>query len=64
MSDEIRVGQVWESRDHRDSGRTVTVEEIDPSRTFAWIRSVRLSRIRVENLQRYYRLHSDAGTDR
>jgi hypothetical protein len=59
MEQEIRVDQVWESRDPREPGRTVTVEEVNES--FAVVRSVRRSRLRVENLRRYYRLRKDAS---
>jgi hypothetical protein len=60
MSAEVRdiaVGQVWRSRDKRDNGRTVTVEEWDGVRYgFVTVRSVRKSRIRALNLIKQYDL--------
>lgn len=52
----IKVGQRWRSKDRRDNGRTVTVERVNE--TFAYVRSVSRSRIRVENLRRLYELVS------
>lgn len=50
----VRVGQVWASRDRRDAGRRVTVEHVDHS--FATVRSVRRSRMRIATLTSRYRL--------
>lgn len=52
----VRVGQVWASRDRRDAGRRVTVEQLDE--TFVWVRSVRRSRMRRGTLTGRYRLVS------
>jgi hypothetical protein len=65
MSDvrDIEVGQVWRSRDKRDNGRTVTVEEWDGVRYgFVTVRSVRRSQIRALNFVRQYDLVT-AATD-
>lgn len=53
----VRVGQVWEDRDSRGPARHVTVETCDEH--FAWVRWVKLSRIRVHTLQTRYRLITD-----
>ena len=50
----IRVGQVWASRDRRDAGRRVRVEEVGPS--FVCVRGVRRSRMRRTTLTERYRL--------
>lgn len=57
MNEPIRVGQVWESRDHRETGRRVTVEQVGGCGVT--VRSVRRSSLRHETLRRYYRLVQD-----
>ena len=54
---DVKVGQVWASRDRRDAGRRVTVEEI--TLDYVHVRSVRRSRIRPELFVRTYALVQD-----
>lgn len=60
---EIRVGQVWESRDPRDDGMQVTVLSIDGDVTwgngFVTVQRLRKSDMRASTLRRYYRLVKD-----
>lgn len=50
---EVAVGQVWRSRDKRDGGKTVTVEELCVH-GYVVVRSMRKSRIlRNYFVQRY-----------
>jgi hypothetical protein len=59
---DIEVGQKWRSRDRRDNGRTVVVEEWDGIRYgFVVVRSVRRSRIRALNFVRQYDLVDHAA---
>ena len=50
----VRVGQVWASRDRRDGGRRVVVEEVGTA--FVCVRGVRRSRMRRATLTERYRL--------
>ena len=45
-------GQVWESRDPRDEGRTVLVERVG---AFVYVKGNRRSTIRLDNFRRLYR---------
>lgn len=50
---EIQVGDTWRSKDKRDAGRTVKVEEVEGD--FIYVRSVRRSRVRrAVFLKTYY----------
>lgn len=53
----IEPGQKWRSKDPRDHGRTVTVEQgtTDPA-GFVVVRSVRLSTLRARTLIQRYEL--------
>ena len=61
----IEVGQRWRSRDRRDNGRTVTIEQVDESvnqpgnNGFVVVRRVRKSTLRANTLHRRYELVSE-----
>lgn len=60
MSADVKVGQVWRSRDRRGHGKTVTVEEVAPyAHGFVTVRSFRKSQIRAHYFVQRYELVKD-----
>lgn len=61
---DIAVGQRWRSRDRRDNGKIVTVEEVDErinepgNNMFVHVRSVMRTRMRASTLRTRYELVS------
>lgn len=57
---QVKVGQVWRSKDKRDNGRLVTVLATDESSWgFVTVKSVRRSTLRIRTLLSTYTLHKD-----